>query len=176
METKLFLACNTLPDIKGEDTALWRRIRVIDFPSKFVDNPKESNEYKIDRTLPTKIREDISWKQTFMNILIEYYYKEVLEPEEVKVKTNEYKEGNDINLEFVNKYIIKKDDSYIVWSELWDMFNYWILHEYNVSNVSKKIIKTYFEKKVFKCSEKHMTINGLSIRGWKGFELVNNIE
>ena len=176
METKLFLACNTLPDIKGEDTALWRRIRVIDFPSKFVDNPKESNEYKIDRTLPTKIREDISWKQTFMNILIEYYYKEVLEPEEVKVKTNEYKEGNDINLEFVNKYIIKKDDSYIVWSELWDKFNYWILHEYNINTVSKKMIKTYFEKKVFKCSEKHMTINGLSIRGWKGFELVNNIE
>ena len=32
METKLFLACNDLPDIKGEDKALWRRIRVVDFP------------------------------------------------------------------------------------------------------------------------------------------------
>lgn len=53
METKLFLACNELPEIKGEDTALWRRIRVVDFPSRFVDDPKEPGEFKIDRTLPS---------------------------------------------------------------------------------------------------------------------------
>jgi phage/plasmid-associated DNA primase len=34
METKLFLACNELPEIKGEDSALWRRIKVINFPSR----------------------------------------------------------------------------------------------------------------------------------------------
>jgi P4 family phage/plasmid primase-like protien len=94
METKLFLACNELPEIKGEDTALWRRIRVVDFPSRFVDEPKESNEYKIDRTLPSRMREDISWRQTFINILLDYYYKEVSEPDEVKMRTNEYRQEN----------------------------------------------------------------------------------
>jgi phage/plasmid-associated DNA primase len=77
METKLFLACNELPDIKGEDQALWRRIRVVDFPSKFVDNPIHDDEYKIDRS---RMREDITWRQTFMNILISYYYKDIFEP------------------------------------------------------------------------------------------------
>ena len=175
METKLFLACNTLPEIKGEDSALWRRIRVVDFPSKFVDDPTESNEFKIDRTLPTQIREDITWKQTFMNILLEYYYKDISEPDEVKIKTNEYKENNDINMEFVNKCIKKKEDSNVEWSELWEQFSNWMFNEYNVTS-NKKIIKNYFESKIFKCKEKNMTINGVSIRGWKGFELINLVE
>ena len=94
MEAKLFLACNELPDIKGEDTALWRRIRVIDFPSRFVDDPTESNDYKIDRTLPSRMREDTTWRQTFMRILLEYYFRDVKEPHEVQVKTNEYRQEN----------------------------------------------------------------------------------
>lgn len=96
MEAKLFLACNELPEIKGEDTALWRRIRVIDFPSRFVDDPKQENEYKIDRTLPSRMREDITWRQTFTNMLLEYYDIDVPEPEEVKVKTNEYRQDNNV--------------------------------------------------------------------------------
>jgi P4 family phage/plasmid primase-like protien len=117
MEAKLFLACNELPEIKGEDTALWRRIRVIDFPSRFVDEPKESNEYKIDRTLPSRMREDITWRQTFMKILLSYYNKHVLEPFEVQVKTNEYRqENNDFynwlieNIEYSENDLLKLKD------------------------------------------------------------------
>lgn len=96
MEAKLFLACNELPEIKGEDKALWRRIRVIDFPSRFVDEPSEENEYRIDRTLPSRMREDVTWRQTFINILLSYYNRDIKEPVEVKMKTNEYrKENND---------------------------------------------------------------------------------
>jgi P4 family phage/plasmid primase-like protien len=95
LEAKLFLACNELPEIKGEDAALWRRIRVIDFPSKFVDDPSgDSNEYKIDRTLPSRMREDLSWRQTFMKILLNYYFRDVKEPPEVQFKTNEYRQEN----------------------------------------------------------------------------------
>jgi P4 family phage/plasmid primase-like protien len=94
MEAKLFLACNELPDIKGEDTALWRRIRVIDFPSRFVDEPKESNEFKIDRTLPARMREDITWRQTFFNMLLEIHFTSVPEPKDVQAKTNAYRDNN----------------------------------------------------------------------------------
>ncbi len=117
MEAKLFLACNDLPEIKGEDTALWRRIRVIDFPSRFVDDPKENNEYKIDRTLPSRMREDVTWRQTFVNILLEYYNKDIPEPNEVKIKTNEYRqENNDFfnwleeNVEYNENSILKLED------------------------------------------------------------------
>lgn len=118
LEAKLFLACNELPEIKGEDTALWRRIRAIDFPSRFIDNPKEQGEYKIDRTLPSRMREDVSWRQTFIKILINYYYMDnVQEPEEVKIRTNEYRqENNDFynwleeNIEYSENEILKLKD------------------------------------------------------------------
>jgi putative DNA primase/helicase len=105
MEAKLFLACNELPDIKGEDSALWRRIRVVDFPSRFVDQPKESNEYKIDRTLPSRMRTDVSWRQTFINILLDYYYKDVPEPSEVMTKTFEYRDENNDLMAWVQENI-----------------------------------------------------------------------
>lgn len=118
LEAKLFLACNELPEIKGEDTALWRRIRAIDFPSRFIDNPKEQGEYKIDRTLPSRMREDVSWRQTFIKILLDYYYMDnIQEPEEVKIRTNEYRqENNDFynwleeNIEYSEHEILKLKD------------------------------------------------------------------
>lgn len=124
MEAKLFLACNELPEIKGEDQALWRRIRAVDFPSRFVDEPEKPNEYMIDRTLPSRMREDVSWRQTFMNILLEYYYKTgITEPEEVKVRTNEYKHTNntlelwlDENIEYKEDNILHAKDFFTLYS------------------------------------------------------------
>ena len=40
------------------------------------------------------MREDLSWRQTFMKILLSYYYLDIKEPVEVQVKTNEYRQDN----------------------------------------------------------------------------------
>jgi len=175
METKLFLACNELPEIKGEDTALWRRIRVIDFPSRFVDEPKEDNEYAIDRTLPSKMREDVTWRQSFMNILISYYDRVVDEPEEVKVRTNEYRSDNDINAAFVNLYLVPKVSSGVKWKTLWNTYLQWYAEEINDSSVpNKQQTKAYFISKVFK--RKDFGQKGLEKeRGWMGWELKTNM-
>lgn len=172
MEAKLFLACNELPEIKGEDTALWRRIRVIDFPSRFVDEPKESNEYKIDRTLPSRIREDLTWRQTFMNILLEYYNKDIKEPEEVKMKTNEYRADNDMKALFVQQYI-KKGEEGIKWTDLLQQYSLWFCEEMgeSIHKINKKELKQYFESKVFKTKSSPLRNIG---RGWAGWELNDN--
>jgi P4 family phage/plasmid primase-like protien len=122
MEAKLFLACNELPEIKGEDTALWRRIRVIDFPSRFVDDPKDRHEYKIDRSLPSRMREDLSWRQTFMNILLEYYYKDTVEPDEVKIKTNEYRKENNNFYNWLDENIAYSEGDILQLSTLCEAF------------------------------------------------------
>ena len=82
-----------------------------------MDDPKEENEYKIDRTLPSRMREDITWRQTFINILLSYYYKDIPEPPEVQFKTNEYRqENNDFynwleeNIEYCENEILKLKD------------------------------------------------------------------
>jgi P4 family phage/plasmid primase-like protien len=172
MEAKLFLACNELPEIKGEDSALWRRIRVIDFPSRFVDEPKEENEYKIDRTLPSRMREDVTWRQTFANILLDYYYKDVPEPNEVKIKTNEYRQENNPFVTWLEDNIITKEESII---NLKDVCFLYFGKEISKrektktkKEVEKWISKTYPDLESVCKESRH---NGNKYNGWKGFEI-----
>ncbi len=177
MEAKLFLACNELPEIKGEDTALWRRIRVIDFPSRFVDEPKESNEYKIDRTLPSRMREDITWRQTFVKILIEYYTKDVREPMEVQVTTNEYRKENNDFFNWLEENIVLKDDSVLNLKDVCLLY-----HNKEITRKAKNKVKKEMEKWLSKkhphlescCKESRF--NNVRYNGWKGICVVEELE
>jgi P4 family phage/plasmid primase-like protien len=173
METKLFLACNELPEIKGEDNAIWRRIRVVNFPSRFVDEPKESNEFKIDRTLPSRMREDVTWRQTFVNILLDYYKRDVKEPESVKMSTNTYRsENNDIK-QFLTENVIRAETSILHLKNICEAIH----GKKNVhSSVSNKIrkevelfLKETFSEKTFEM--KVSTFQGEKYRGWVGYSL-----
>lgn len=175
MEAKLFLACNELPEIKGEDTALWRRIRVIDFPSRFVEDPKEENEYKIDRTLPSRMREDITWRQTFANLLLDYYNKDIPEPNEVKIKTNEYRQENNPLVSWLEESIVPNEDSVVNLKD--------ICYLYYGKEISKRE-KTKTKKEVEKWISKkypyleHLCkdsrFNGVKYSGWKGLVFIDN--
>ena len=127
---KLVLTCNDLPSVSANDRGTWRRISVVDFPSKFVDDPDPSDkfEFKIDENLDEKLK---IWPEAFMYILIEYYIKfkknGIKEPAEVKRHTEEYKSESDIYLQFFNDKLvelencdnegIKIDDIYFVFTE-----------------------------------------------------------
>ena len=173
MEAKLFLACNELPDIKGEDNALWRRIKVVNFPSRFVDNPSGQNEYAIDTSIVTKIREDVTWRQTFMNLLLEYYDRVIPEPEAVRIRTGEYRSGNDIVMEFVTEYCtidLKRDDYRASSHGLYEAFR-----NYAVENGNGVVSQRHFDGRVegiMGVKKKKMRIQGRSaINGWTGILL-----
>jgi P4 family phage/plasmid primase-like protien len=169
MEAKLFLACNELPEIKGEDTALWRRIRVIDFPSRFVDDPKESNEYKIDRTLPSRMREDLSWRQTFINMLIDYYNKDIKEPVEVTVKTNEYRQDNNDLYNWLDDNIEYKRDELLQLKDVCILYLGKTKVHSSVSSKYKKEIEKYIKERhpELKWQYDFVWVNERSYRGWK---------
>ena len=48
---KMIISCNVLPDIVSDDGGTWRRIKVVEYTERFVDNPKKSNEHKKDPKL-----------------------------------------------------------------------------------------------------------------------------
>lgn len=169
MEAKLFLACNELPNIKGEDSALWRRIRVIDFPSRFVEDPSSENEFKIDKSLPSRIREEVGWKQAFMNILLQYYYKDVKEPDEVKFKTNEYREDNNDYETWLKEHIEYHVGGTLKASDVCSLF---FNGQPKISNQAKnkfykeveKYIKTFLPDADH--NRKDTTHNGVHFKGW----------
>lgn len=176
MEAKLFLACNELPEIKGEDTALWRRIRVIDFPSRFVEDPKESGEFKIDRTLPSRMREDVTWRQTFINILIDYYFKDVKEPIEVQVKTNEYRQENNDFYNWLDENIEEKKGGILKLKDVCELYIGKPKISPRVSNKHKLEIEKYIKTKYKNVQEKYKdsSYNGERYKGWINIQIKEN--
>ena len=172
MEAKLFLACNELPEIKGEDTALWRRIRVVDFPSKFVDEPNQPGEFKIDRSLPSRMREDVTWRQTFMKILIDYYYKNVKEPEEVKMKTNEYRQENNDFYVWLSEKLINKQGGILKLVDVCEMFLGKKVGPRAMAKYRKELEKYMKENyPSIDNTYKQFWVDGQKYNGWQNFEI-----
>ena len=180
METKLFLACNQLPDINNnDDNAIWRRIRVIDFPSRFVDEPTGENEYLIDRTLPARMREDVTWRQTFMNILLDYHYKLVPEPDVVKLRTTQYKEETNEVVQWIVENIVYEKGCVLSQVNL----NQRYFNNARVGVKEKGKLKVQIEKafNMFRKFDPHFEVicgnvrpvgGGANIKGWKDVKLL----
>jgi phage/plasmid-associated DNA primase len=110
MTAKPFLACNALPKIDPEDNGVWRRVVCIPFTQQFVSNPTKPHQHLADDQLGHLIETDISFRQTFMNILISYLTKDVPMPEEVKLKTTRCRDSNDEFTEWLKVAIEEKED------------------------------------------------------------------
>jgi P4 family phage/plasmid primase-like protien len=179
MEAKLFLACNELPEIKGEDTALWRRIRAVDFPSRFIDEPNGPGEYKIDRTLPSRMREDLTWRQTFMKILLDYYYRDnIKEPEEIKVKTNEYRQENNEFYSWLDQNIEKTNSNqdFIELKTVCELFLNKVSIPSRTSSKYRKEIEKYIKEKFKTIDHEYKQRNisdSIRPRGWIFLKLKN---
>ena len=124
---KLLLLCNTLPNVPSDDGGTWRRIRVVEFTSKFVDDPQESNEFKIDYELTDKMRE---WPEHFMSMLLEVYkvyLKEgIVEPPEVLKCTMEYKAQNDHVALYLLNRVEKNANAFLSLDDIYTDFKTWI--------------------------------------------------
>jgi P4 family phage/plasmid primase-like protien len=170
---KMILTCNHMPSIPPDDGGTWRRIRRVEYTSKFTDNPDPNNEYEfqIDRELGYKFE---MWKETFMVMLLRYYkiYKKkgkIVEPQEVLEYTREYQRKNDIFADFCESYITKDPGSMIDVTTLFDKFKEFC----NSDNIKNRAKKTSFQEAMEKRYGKLTTVKGTKC--WKGIKLIPRI-
>lgn len=125
---KVVVICNDKPELPPNDEAVWRRTCVINYLSKFVDNPNPNNQYefKKDRTLYEKSKK---WSQTFISMLIEDYieYKQIglAPPPQILEFTKEYQRANNAFVEFIETQFETADASTKtkikdIWNDLQD--------------------------------------------------------
>jgi P4 family phage/plasmid primase-like protien len=147
---KMILISNILPEFNSvNDNAVWRRIRVINFGQKFVENPKAKNEHKIDNNLPKKLE---SLKSAFMWLLINKYYPmyvtnglDKLTPECVMEATNRAKADTEPYLKFTEDLIVYDDnakDTKI--NDIIDAYKEWFEGIYNKKTAKAANIIDYF--------------------------------
>ncbi len=164
---KMILACNELPEVPSDDGGTWRRIRVIEFSSKFCENPdpEKPNEFPMDLQLNEKLER---YADVFLSMLIERHKTinpvKIPEPREVINATQKYKQNNDVIGQYMGDNIIT-DPASKEKIGLMDVFNDFKKWSYNNVAKGKKVpdraqIKSYFEK--------HYG-NYDNSKGWKGF-------
>ena len=146
-QVKYWLTCNDLPKVTSDDGGTWRRIRVIDFASKFVDNPDPENpsHFTIDLTLKEQISK---WAPYFASYLVNRYITEyntdnkVIEPDEVMVSTNKYRQDQDMLREYYDSSIENgTEEQTIKKRDLYNHFKLWFkdVHDGEQMPKSKKV-------------------------------------
>jgi P4 family phage/plasmid primase-like protien len=164
---KMLLLCNHLPAVPSDDGGTWRRIRVVEFTSKFVDSPVEENDYPIDYDLPNKM---LKWKEHFMALLIEYFklYKIEgnAEPEEVLECTRDYKRQNDHLSDFAITCIEAKQNHFMSINDAFAELKSWAKDDnIPIKIPTKAELEKYLSKTLGKCATNN------NIKGFRGFKI-----
>jgi P4 family phage/plasmid primase-like protien len=164
-QMKFFLTCNQLPAVPSNDDGTWRRLRIIDFNSKFTDKPIKSNEFMIDNTLKQKIPE---WGPAFLSYLLHIYNSEyknmtyLADPDEVMASTKQYKMENDFYTEYVADRLVltNNEKDCIKLAPLWVDFSSWYGLNKGNNKLPKKIDFIKFLNKQFNepCRKGYMKI------------------
>jgi P4 family phage/plasmid primase-like protien len=163
---KPILTCNRLPVVPSTDGGTWRRIRIVPFEMKFVDNPVEDYEKKIDRTIKENL---VNWKEAFMAILIKYYkqFKEkgIFEPPKVMEFTKQYERDCDTFKEFIDNAIAPEEGAILSVQDLYRDFTRWYKHNNSGGKTTpnKNELKYEIEEKIRKKFDIQGNLKGFKI-------------
>jgi phage/plasmid-associated DNA primase len=113
---KLIMMCNKLPPVNAMDRGTWRRIRVIEFISKFLPpkeyedaiRQKKTNVFPQDTMLDKKLE---SWREPFLALLVKIFEEEYIPfglnpvPAAVMAASEKYKKDHDVFANFMSERV-----------------------------------------------------------------------
>lgn len=124
-EFKIWLACNHLPRIDGQDHGIWRRIKLIPFSVIFREESSTEGPYK-DPKLISKLRQEfsgiLSW--TVSGCLL-WQNEGLGVPETVSAATGGYQSAMDVLGGFLADRCVTMPDSKVTAKELYAAYKSW---------------------------------------------------
>jgi putative DNA primase/helicase len=162
----LCLLTNAKPQADAEDYALWRRICLIPFNTRFVDDPTEPNEKKIDRYLDDKLAAEAEGILAWMVKGCLEWRRDGLQPPDVVTQaTSEYQADEDVIQHFIDGACIVHKDESCKAALLYEHYNKWM-----TDNGSKPMNNTKFGRKMGERFHKEPERTGTV---YKGIGIVN---
>jgi putative DNA primase/helicase len=164
-EYKIFLGTNNKPIIKGNDYAIWRRIKLVPFKISIPEKER-------DRNLLQKLKQELSGILNWaIEGCLEWQLYGLGTPAEVTDATNEYRNEMDLLNNFISEYCIEGKDFKVPSKNLYLAYSKWCEDngEYQLKQASfgRKLKEKGFESKQF---GKKRT------RCWEGLDLVDQSE
>ena len=162
---KLVACTNSLFKIESMDGGTWRRIRVVEFESRFIQNPSDDpqdNEFKIDKKIPKKLKK---WAPIFASMLVDIACRtngNVKDCEMVLKARDAYQMKQDYLSKFYNEKIIEatKSDK-ISKTAIQEEFKNWYEMEYGIRAPGMQDLEDFLNKKCGKYKR----------QGWWGYKI-----
>ena len=130
----LMLLTNHPPHVSASDFAFWDRLRLINFPNKYVDNPdpEKPNEKQRDYDLPRRLLQEapgiIAW---LVRGLIGYYREGLNPPSTIRDATKAYQNEEDLYGQFVDEMLETAPGQRVAAAAIHAAFTNW--YEKNIS-------------------------------------------
>lgn len=133
---KLVVCTNTLFDIKSNDDGTWRRIRLVDYVSKFLDNPYTDPrfpetefpyQFQLNKRLEDKFER---WAPVLASRLVARALEtngDVPDSAVVMASSDKYRQGQDYLACFVNSCIERQTGGRVKKTELYEHFRTWYI-------------------------------------------------
>jgi len=131
----LVVCTNSLFEIKSNDDGTWRRMKLIDYVSKFTDlgeihTDDTKHVFPKDKGLKEKLPK---WAPVFVSMLVKRAYEtdgEVIDCPEVVAASGKYRQSQDCITGFINESIVKMESKSIGKQTLNDAFKNWFQVNY----------------------------------------------
>ena len=164
----LVVCTNALFEIKSNDDGTWRRLKLVDFISKFISNGEEHTDdtphvFPKDKDLKEKLPK---WAPIFASMLIERAFitnGEVMDCLEVVEASKKYRQNQDLINAFINEKIIKSPGNYIGKQGLHAEFKLWFQCTYGNRKMPKLTVLDEAMTKKFGIRSKSSNPNSNSI-------------
>jgi len=173
---KILWVCNELCNMSENTLAVWRRVRVINFPINFVADPTAPNERKANPHIDRVLAAAASY---LLSMLVHYYQlyltEGLVEPSEVLSATRQYQTDLDVVELYINDHLQADTTSSIAWDDLTKEFRTWAqASQYKqVSRWTEKHLREEFEKHHINRSDIKPGVNNpdtkrhFGARGWR---------
>lgn len=164
-QLKLVCCTNTLFEINSTDGGTWRRIKVVEFQSRFCDNPSSNPkdlEFKKINNLPVMFKR---WAPMMASLLVEIACKtngNVTYCDLVQSASKEYQQREDYLSRFVDEKIEKGSQTdKISKTSVQEEFKQWYEMEFGKKSPGTQDLIKHLNKKLGKYKR----------QGWSGFKL-----
>ena len=172
---KLVVCTNTDFENTSNDDGTWRRMRYIDFMSKFLDNPFQDEKFPRSECpyqfpLDKKLEERFEvWAPVFMSMLVARTYENqglVKDCHSVMANSDKHREGQDYFMGFAKNKLRQKEGGQLKATELYEEFKKWYQINYGKDIPKGKELKEFMDKRY-----------GMSVKGtWHNIEFISEFE
>jgi putative DNA primase/helicase len=157
----LCLLTNAKPQASAEDYALWRRICLIPFNTRFVDDPKGHHEKLIDRFLDDKLAAEAEGILVWMVQGCLEWQRDGLQPPNVVTQaTDDYRADEDVLQQFIDDACVVHREANCKANKLYSEYKQWM-----TDNGLKPLTGSMFGRKVSERFEKVRRNDGMRYAG-----------